>query len=143
MQQQDEVEFYKSTEKNEKAFIGAILLDNTLMDYALEHLESNSFVMRKHQTIFATMIELYKRHDNINPQNITKELRVNGDLASAGGRNYIRSLSEDVPRTLTIEHDAYIERFASVAVMLSITAAAFSEMQLTDISNLMSEKLGR
>ncbi len=143
MQQQDEAEFYKSTQKNEKAFIGAILLDNTLMDYALEHLDSNSFVIGKHRPIFATMIELYRRHDIISPEYIIKELRVHGDLAEIGGEGYIYSLNENVPRALTMDQDDYIERFAIMAVSMSMIAAAFSEMQLTDIFNLFSGKLGR
>lgn len=143
MQEQDEVDFYKNTQKIEAAFIGAILLENTLMEYALEHLDSHSFVMYKHGPIFAAMIELFKKHADISPENMIKELREHGDIAKVGGESYIHSLNENVPHTLTIENEDYVERFAFIAVSMAMTAAAFSEMEILDIANLVSEKLGR
>ncbi len=143
MQQEGEVKFYESTQKNEKAFLGAILLENSLMAQALEHLDKNSFVIGKHRAIFAAMVELSKRQEDINPENIVREVRVHYDLDKAGGESYIRSLIDNVPSVLTIWHDGYIERFALISIAMSITAAAFSDLDSKSVANLISEKLSQ
>jgi len=140
MEQTDERAFYESAQKHERALMGAILMDNNLMDYALEHVEPRSFLIKRHRPIFAAMVEMYKRHQDIAPDGIIKEIHVRGDLASIGGEEYIYSLENDVPEVLTTERKDYVQRFALMAVSLSIQAAAFSEMTIDDIAEMAAEK---
>jgi len=137
----DEIEyFYQNAQKNERALIGAILLDNQLMALALEHLEPGSFVVPMNREVFAAMVELHKTSHKLTTNSVLRELRKHGKLREAGGEVYIQSLRNSVPPALTRKKADYVNRFAIVAVALAIQAAAFNEADLEDIGKLITSK---
>lgn len=140
MEDNEALYFYQDAQRSERAFLGAILLENKLMDLALEHLEPGSFLIPMNRAVFAAMVELHKKHQNLTPSSVLRELRLHGELPEAGGEVYVQSLRNSVPPSLTKKKIDYVNRFAIVAVGLAIQAAAFGEMDLEDIGKLINAK---
>jgi hypothetical protein len=140
MQNQEEVAFQNSVRKSEKAFMGAILLDNTLMDYAVQHVGPSSLVVGRNRPIFAAMVELHKKHRTISPDSILGEMKEHGDKIETDDETYINSLVQDVPVNLTTEKDDHFQRFALVTTFTAITDLLLSDMQLADIANGVASK---
>lgn len=139
--QDDEKQFAQDTLRGERAIIGAVILDNSLMKHATEHLLPSSFNVIMHPPIFATMVELDKRGTAISVENIVNELRSHGDLEAAGGDEYVTSLGGDVPFRLTAEQPDYVDRFILVVIGRATSAAAISgDYSAKDVVNMYFEK---
>jgi replicative DNA helicase len=122
----DEDLFAKDTLHSERALIGAVIIDNSLMKHATEHIVPASFNITQHRPIFAAMVELHKREEAISIESIVNQLRSHNDLDAAGGKEYITSLDNNVPSKLTPEQPDYVDRFILSVIGKAISAAALS-----------------
>jgi hypothetical protein len=139
--QEDEKWFYQETLRGERAIIGAVVLDNSLMKHAHEHLSFASFNILRHQPIFAAMVELDKRKEAISIQSILDELRSHGKIDAAGGEEYVTTLDEDVPKALTVGQQDYADRFVLLTISKAASAAALSEdYSAEDVARIFFEK---
>src|ERR687896_2151551 len=77
----------------ERAILGAIIIDNTLVTQAIEQLKPADFYVPSHRRIFLAMIALFERGSEINPILIGEELRREGELESTGGVTFITNLT--------------------------------------------------
>lgn len=59
----------------ERAILGAILLDNGLINQAIEMLEPSDFYVPSHRRVFTAMKALFERGSEINPILIGEELK--------------------------------------------------------------------
>src|ERR671928_631639 len=82
----------------ERAILGAIILDNSLVSQAIELLKPEDFYVPSHRRIFLAMISLFERGSEINPILIGEELRREGELESTGGVTFITNLTYGLPR---------------------------------------------
>ncbi len=64
----------------ERAILGAIILDNSLVNQSIELLRPDDFYVRAHQFVFRAMIGLSERGSEINPILLGEELRREGAL---------------------------------------------------------------
>src|SRR5438552_19011917 len=83
-----------SSPETERAILGAILLDNTLISQAVELLIPADFYVPSHRRIFLAMIALFERSSEINPILIADELRRDNSLDQSGGVLFITDLTE-------------------------------------------------
>ncbi|HEX8723068.1 MAG TPA: DnaB-like helicase N-terminal domain-containing protein, partial [Pyrinomonadaceae bacterium] len=81
----------------ERAILGAIVLDNALVNQAIELLRPEDFYVRAHQFVFRAMISLSERGSEINPILIGEELRREGALEQTGGIAFISELTYGLP----------------------------------------------
>ncbi len=94
----------------ERSVLGAILLDNTLLNQAVEYLRSDDFYLGSHRLIFEQMLRLSETSRAVDFVTLAEELRKAGNLESTGGIAFISSLIDGVPRVDNIEQYARIVR---------------------------------
>jgi len=82
----------------ERAILGAILIDNSLMAQAAEMLEVDSFYVESHKKIFGAMKGLHHAGSEINPIYVAEALRQDGQLHFVGGVGDIAALTVGMPR---------------------------------------------
>src|SRR4030095_2035770 len=81
----------------ERAILGSVLLDNSLVNHAIELLRPEDFYVRAHQFVFRSMIALSERGSEIDPLLLSEELRREGVLEQAGGMTFISELTYGLP----------------------------------------------
>src|SRR5881409_1514566 len=121
-----------STPDTEKAILGAIILDNSLIAQAVELLKPSDFYVPSHRRIFTAMIALFERGSEINPILIAEELRRENALDSSGGVLFLTNLTYGLPHVTSIVHFAKVVRGKSLLRQLvktaeKITAEALEE----------------
>ena len=122
----------------ERSILGAILLDNTVCNQAIEFLKRDDFFLDSHRRIFDKMVALSERISSIDMITLSDELRRAAEFEQIGGATYIASLIDGVPRTDNIEHYAKIVKKKSMLRKLisasnQIIARAFDEEDDADI----------
>ncbi|HSE96947.1 MAG TPA: DnaB-like helicase N-terminal domain-containing protein, partial [Blastocatellia bacterium] len=122
----------------ERSILGAILLDNTVCNQAIELLRRDDFFLDSHRRIFDKMVALTERASPIDLITLTDELRRAAEFEQVGGATYIASLIDGVPRTDNIEPYAKIVKSKAMLRRLitasnQIIARAFEEDDDPDV----------
>src|SRR5687768_9154526 len=117
---------------SERAILGAIILDNGIVNQAIELLKPEDFYVRAHNFIFRAMIALSERGAEINPILLGEELRREGMLEQTGGIAFISELTYGLPHFTNISHYAKMVRGKSmlrqlVKVANKVTSEALEE----------------
>lgn len=94
--------------ESERAILGAIILDNGLVNQTIELLKPEDFYIRANQHIFRAMISVSERGGEINPILLGEELRRDGTLELAGGVVALNDLIYGLPHFSNIAHYAKI-----------------------------------
>jgi replicative DNA helicase len=92
----------------EKSILGAILLDNNVLNTAIESLKAEDFFLPHHRHIYTQMIVLGESQRAIDFVTLTEELQRRGELEASGGAPYLASLVDGMPRVSNVEHYAHI-----------------------------------
>ncbi|HEX5703023.1 MAG TPA: replicative DNA helicase [Pyrinomonadaceae bacterium] len=121
-----------SSSDTERALLGSILLDNTLIAQAIEMLKPSDFYVPSHRRIFTAMIALFERGSEINSILLAEELRRDGSLESSGGMLFLSNLAFGLPHVTSLAAYAKVVRGKSllrqlVRVANKITAEALEE----------------
>src|SRR2546430_2175722 len=121
-----------SSPETERAILGAIILDNTLIAQAVELLKPSDFYVPSHRRIFVAMIALFEKGSEINPILVAEELRRDNSLDSSGGVLFLTNLTNGLPHVTSIVQFAKVVRGKSllrqlVKVANKITAEALEE----------------
>ncbi len=121
-----------SSPETEKAILGAVILDNSLIAQAIEMLKPADFYVPSHRRIFTAMIALFERGSEINPILIAEELRRDNSLDASGGVLFLTNLTYGLPHVTSIAQYAKVVRGKSllrqlVKVANKITAEALEE----------------
>ena len=107
-----------SSEESERAILGAILLDNSLITQAVEHLKPEDFYSPLHRRIFSAMIALFDASKRIDPILIAEELKKDGSVESIGGVSTIANLTYGLPHFSDLSD--YIRVVREKSVMRSL-----------------------
>jgi replicative DNA helicase len=83
----------------ERAVLGAILLDNDVIDDVARDLRPEDFHIPAHQAIYAAMMQMHDRGAGVELISLCDELRQQGKLEEAGGAVGIASLEQFVVST--------------------------------------------
>src|SRR5207237_7148493 len=100
--------------ESERAILGAIILDNNLVNQAIELLRPDDFYIRAHQLVFRAMIALSERGSEINPILLGEELRGEGWLEQTGGVAFISELTYGLPHFTNVAAYAKVVKDKSI-----------------------------
>ncbi|PTL82750.1 replicative DNA helicase [Vitiosangium sp. GDMCC 1.1324] len=81
----------------ERAVLGAVLADNSLLDSLAEVVHPDDFASPAHAQIFEAMLKLTGSSRQVDHLTLAEELKVLGHLAAVGGPAYLMSLDQVVP----------------------------------------------
>lgn len=87
----------------EEAVLGAIMLEKTAVDIAMEHLKPECFYVEAHQKIFGAMKDLQQKNYPIDLLTVVEELKAREELEVVGGAFYITKLTNAVVSSAHIE----------------------------------------
>ena len=79
----------------ERAVLGAILLEPTLLPRAIELLVPEEFYKEAHRKIFAAMVHLFERGEPADVITVTETLRREGVFEDVGGHTLLATLQEE------------------------------------------------
>lgn len=99
----------------EITILGAMLVAPESVQDALDLLTAEDFALDSHRKIFAAMGRLAKLSQPVDIVTLTDELQRKKELDAVGGLPYLASLSEGLPRKLSIESYVRIVRDKSQA----------------------------
>jgi replicative DNA helicase len=108
----------------EKTILGAILLDNAAHSEAAEKLLPDDFSLDSHRRIFLRMSELMDAQRAVDIVTLANELDRNKELDAVGGRAYLFSLTEGLPRRPVIEDYIRIVKDKSMLRRLMLICSA-------------------
>jgi replicative DNA helicase len=106
----------------EQSVLGAILIENSAMNKAMEILTEEDFYKTAHRKIFRAMLELSERGEAIDQITLTEHLRARGELESVGGAAYLAELVQVVPTAANIRYHSKIVRDKALLRGLITTA---------------------
>jgi len=89
----------------ERAVLGAILLEPTLLPRAIEVLVPDEFYKDAHRRLFGAMIRLFERGEAADVITVTEELRREGVFEEVGGHTTLATLQEEA--TVATQFGAY------------------------------------
>jgi replicative DNA helicase len=98
----------------ERAYLGAIILDNSLIIEAAGQLKPDDFYVRAHYHLFRAMLAMGDAGQEINPILVGEWLRQDGSLEQVGGIAFISELTYGLPHFSNIAHYAKVIRDASL-----------------------------
>lgn len=124
----------------EQSVLGAILIDPTCMDHLAGILNAEDFMLEEHKDVFTAMQKMYLRSKTIDVVTLLDELVHDGVYDEAGGKDYIRLISEIVPSAANVMDYAEIVRDKSILRALigacdDISAMAYGEQE--DVAHLV------
>src|SRR5205085_11246946 len=116
----------------ERAILGAIVLDNSLVNQAVELLRPDDFYVRAHQFVFRAMIALSERGSGIDPFILSEELMREGVLEQTGGVAFISELTYGLPHFTNVAAYAKVVKDKSILRQLvrvanKVTSEALEE----------------
>src|SRR5438477_2656125 len=115
-----------SSEESERVILGAILLDNSVIAQAVEHLKPEDFYSPLNRRVFAAMIALFEKQRQIDPILIGEELKKEGSLEAIGGTAVITNLTFGLPHFANIEEYIKVVHDKSVIRQLIRTCNAIT-----------------
>src|SRR5438552_17514734 len=94
----------------EESVLGAVMLDNTVVDPVVEMLRPEDFYRGAHRKLFRAVEELNGRSEPIDLITLSETLTARGDLAEVGGGAYVAERTECVRTAATAVHAATLAR---------------------------------
>lgn len=96
-----------SSTDSERAILGAIILEPSLIAQAAELLRPSDMYSLAHRRIYAAMLALFSRQETFDPIVIAEELKKDSALEAVGGIPFITNLTYGVPHMSDI--NTYVE----------------------------------
>lgn len=116
----------------ERVILGCSMLDNSAFEQAAHALDPDMFFSQSNRKIFAAMCRMHIAGTGIDPVTVSEELGKHGDLDAVGGRAYLASLFDGVPRLSNIEIYVAIVRNKYQSRMLAATGSQILNRALDD-----------
>lgn len=116
----------------EQAVLGAVFLDNNVMDEVSEMLEPRDFTVHAFELIWNAMLYNYKNSKPNDPLTIVGQLKKYNRLEEVGGISFISELASSVPSAASAKY--YAEIVQSNAYRRRGTTAGYKIAQLADES---------
>lgn len=124
----------------EMSVLGAMLLDNEVINLIISILNKQSFYKTAHQELFQTILELYDTGQVVDLVILREELKRRSLLEKVGGVEYLIELEEAVPTIGNVEYYASIVREKAIKRNLIEVAANIQKQSFdesTDTDNLL------
>ncbi len=123
----------------EQAVLGAVLLQNTALNHAMEQLHGADFYKAAHQKIFQAMIEMSTSGEAIDLVTLRDHLLRHERIDAVGGAAYLSQLMEVVPTAANVQH--YIRIVKEKAVARRLINAATEIVREGFDENFRTEEL--
>ena len=107
----------------EEAVLGAVLIEPSAVDTALEELSASCFYDPRHRMIFEAMTELVNEHMSVDIITTSTKLRDKGNLEAVGGPVALAGLSEKVGAAAHIEY--YVRILKQKSIQRDLITAAY------------------
>ena len=124
----------------EKSVIGAILLDNKVLDQVVDFLKPEDFYKNSHRIIFKAFINLYNQNEPIDILTVSEYLQKNKLLEEAGGASYLTDIMNEVPTSANALYYAKIVKDKSILREIITTSSKIVEecfQEPEDIDNFL------
>jgi replicative DNA helicase len=127
--------------------LGAMLVEPLAITDATMLLAADDFALDSHRRIYASMLKLSEAGHAVDIVTVAEELRKQKELDSIGGVPYLASLSEGLPRKLSVESYVRIVRDKSLMRQLmtvcdmGMVDAADQSQEAIDVLNSVSMRL--
>jgi replicative DNA helicase len=131
----------------ERTILGAVLLDNHAYSEAASVLRFEDFALTAHQRVFARMGDLIDHDHVVDIVTLSEELAKRKEIESVGGVAWLASLTEGLPRRISIEEYVRIVKDKSLLRQLinicstAITRAADQSEEALDVLNTAETSL--
>jgi replicative DNA helicase len=129
----------------ESTILGGMLVDPVAIVDATMLLRADDFSLDSHRRIYTAMLQLAEVGHAVDIVTVAEELRRKRELDSIGGVAYLASLSEGLPRKLSIESyvrivkdKSLMRQLMTVCDMGMIDAADQSQLALDVLNNVSS-----
>lgn len=122
-----------TNEDAEISVLGAMLLDNNVIDLVVQILNKDSFYKKAHKDIFQTIIDLYNKEHAVDLVILKEELSKRALLEDVGGIGYLMEIEESVPMAANVEYYARIVREKAIKRNLIDTAIKIQKDACDDI----------
>jgi len=126
----------------EKSILGAVLLDGVSAYNQADQISYNDFYLDSHKRIFARMAELAADGRAIDIVTLTDALQSHQEVDAVGGRPYLFSLTECLPRRPSIEEYVRIVKEKAQAralITVCYSAIAMAEEQSVTVESLLTD----
>ncbi len=107
----------------EEAVLGAMLIEPSAVDTALEELSASCFYDPRHRLVFEAMSELVNEHMPVDIITTSTKLREKGNLEAVGGPVALAGLSEKVGAAAHIEY--YVRILKQKSIQRELITAAY------------------
>ena len=107
----------------EEAVLGAMLIEPSSVDMALEELSPSCFYDPRHKMIYEAMSELVNEHTSVDIVTVSAKLREKGNLEAIGGPVVLAGLSEKVGAAAHIEY--YVKILKQKSIQRDLITASY------------------
>jgi replicative DNA helicase len=138
---------YPANTETEKGVLGAILLDNDLYLDASTRLTGDDFFLESHKTIYRFMSNMLNVGQVVDIFTLGNALRDSKELETIGGVAYLASLTEGLPRRLSIESwvgvikDKSLHRQIIDVSNFAVIQSADGQDSPLDVLNLLEHRM--
>jgi len=126
----------------ERAVLGAVLMDNSVLANVQEVITADDFSHHAHGSIFSAMMALDGRNERIDPLTLAEQLKILGQLASIGGPGYLAQLDQTVPFAQNASEYAHIIKNQSTRRALATVGREILELasqETGDVAELLDD----
>ena len=124
----------------EMSVLGAMLLDNEVINVVIPLVNKQSFYKTAHQELYQTVLELYDKGQVVDLVLLREELKKRSLLEKVGGVEYLIELEDAVPTIGNVEYYANIVREKAIKRSLIEVAATIQRQSFDesiDTDNLL------
>ena len=124
----------------EMSVLGAMLLDNEVINVVIPLVNKQSFYKTAHQELYQTVLELYDKGQVVDLVLLREELKKRSLLEKVGGVEYLIELEDAVPTIGNVEYYANIVREKAIKRSLIEVAATIQKQSFDesiDTDNLL------
>lgn len=120
----------------ERAVLGAVLTDNTVIANVAEVVHPDDFASPAHAQIFAAMLGLDGTSRQVDHLTLSEELKVRGQLMLVGGPAYLMGLDQVVPFSANATQYAQIVKDQAIRRRLAAVGREIQELASQDSGEL-------
>lgn len=123
-------------EDAERSMLGAILLDNRVLDEMMSQVDVEDFYREQHRHIYRAMTDLHRREEPVDVITLADHLQADDRLEASGGASYLARLSNAVPSAANVGQYAQIVRRKSALRRFISTADALVNDAYGDVADV-------
>ncbi|MBF0190445.1 MAG: replicative DNA helicase [Magnetococcales bacterium] len=125
----------------EQSVLGAILLDNSVMDQVTDILVPEDFYVGAHRITYQAMLTILDRGDPADPVILKQYLEKHNELDSVGGAGYFSRLIDTVPATANAKAYAHLVRDKAILRALVHAASSIADEVYRDSTHTVDDML--